>query len=147
MHCKFNCITVILNRTQHGFYMKGIITWSIFTRWFLTKLCLYMSPITHMKLLNQINPFNRRGSYRDTTLPLKNVWLFKCLLSVTTFWLHNPNQKRRCPLEVLNFQKVMNHQIPSKLVSIYTLMSFTNFWILLRSTNTWNFEYLKILMV
>ena len=35
--------------------MKGIITWSVFARWFITKQCLYMSSITHMKWLVDAN--------------------------------------------------------------------------------------------
>ena len=30
------------NVSKKGKNMKGIITWNIFTRWFLTKLCLYI---------------------------------------------------------------------------------------------------------
>ena len=37
------------NIRKKGKNIKGIITWSVFARVFFTELCLYMSPISHMK--------------------------------------------------------------------------------------------------
>ena len=39
--------------------MEGIITWSMFASWFLTELCLQMSPHSYVKKLKLITLLRR----------------------------------------------------------------------------------------
>ena len=56
--------------------MKGIIAWSIFRKWYLTELCLYMSWIHHLK------KWWDRTAYSNIFSPFYNpdFYAFRCFL-------------------------------------------------------------------